>query len=75
MADGNPNKGFYDLIEDSLRGRFKSTIYFVAITQTSLRRTSSTPPFGLSLNASYLALLKRPLKNAVVDAVRQKQLK
>ena len=45
----------------ALRGRLKSTIYFVAITQTSLQRTSSTPPFGLSLNASYLALFKRPL--------------
>ena len=39
----------------------KSIIYFVAITQTSLQRTSSTSSFGLSLNASYLTLFKRPL--------------
>ena len=45
----------------NVRGRLKSTTYFVAITQTSFQRTSSTPPFGLSLNASYLALFKRPL--------------
>ena len=45
----------------NLRDRLKSTTYFVAITQTSFQRTSSTPPFGLSLNASYLALFKRPL--------------
>ena len=51
--------GLYIL--QSLRGRLKSTTYFVAITQTSFQRTSSTPPFGLSLNASYLALFKRPL--------------
>ena len=101
-------------ISPQLRGRLKSTTYFVAITQTSFQHTSSTPnndsppcncqplderrgtdekrltggvlfhtsegsdeegnkayrqgravtsapPFGLSLNTSYLVLFKRPL--------------
>ena len=103
-----------------LRGRLKSTTYFVAITQTSFQHTSvtanplderrgearcrrgvfsiyrpeayfsvrrreatrkatkpiakglavtSTPPFGLSLNASYLALFKRPL--SMFDVLRK----
>ena len=55
---------FLGTSKDFLRGRLRSTTYFVAITQTSFQRTSSTPPFGLSLNASYLVLLKRPLRLA-----------
>ena len=49
-----------------LKDRLKSIIYFVAITQTSLRRTLSTPPFGLSLNASYLTLFKRSFKSKFI---------
>ena len=45
----------------NFRGSLKSIIYFFTITQTSLRRILSTPPFGLSLNASYLTLFKQPL--------------
>ena len=50
--------------QEIVRGRLKSIICFVAITQTSLQRTLSTPPFGLSLNASYLTLFKRPFSFA-----------
>ena len=58
------------LMRNFLRGRLKSATYFVAITQTSFQRTSSTPPFGLSLNASYLALFKRPLNKAANTTTR-----
>ena len=61
---------YQQLTRGHLRGRLKSTTYFVAITQTSFQRTSSTPPFGLSLNASYLALFKRPLKYAILQMLR-----
>ena len=43
---------------------FKKYHLFRCNHSNLIQRTSSTPPFGLSLNASYLVLLKRPLRLA-----------